>query len=702
MLKRILHKIELVRMLQKILLFLFLGISGLAVGQVKNEDKFSLQIDTLQLYKKNYQDSTKIKSYLDHIFDNFRTDIGNSIAICDYLYNRSKEIKNPSLMASANNIKGTIYALKNDFQNASKYYIEAAEQFEKINKPYSTAIIYNNLGLMYNNTNNRKLALKYFEKGLKIAEEHKIDKAKALLYINLTNLYISEGNLNAGLESALKADKLCLKLGMEKEQAVNANLTGAIYYYQSNFEKALEFYRLSHKLSKKSGDTHSEHIALNNIGEVMALQKNPEAISILKMPEDYFKSIKDYTNLQQVYSNYSTYFRNVNDDKNTIAYMDKLRSVESKLNDSLQRKSIIFYQTKFETQQKENKILLLSKADSIKNLKITNQQLAINKNLFELTRQKLALSGAQLQMAEDSLQLETQNKTILQTQLEASKKQAKINSLSKEALQQKLILQEKQLAINQKNTTIGIIIFIAFATFLIGYGLFRQKQMEQKALLVAQQTKQRELLTQAIIEAEEAERKRIASDLHDGVGQLFSAVKMNLGGLLNRVELKKEEDQFLAEKTMALVDESCKEVRVISHKMMPNFLLKSGIASDIKSFIEKIDENTLKISFESYGFKEQLEFNEEIILYRVIQELINNVIKHAKANELEIVLHKTNQNIVVKIIDNGIGFDYEKAINKGGLGLKNILVRMEYLKGKVNFTPNTPSGTRVEIDIPIG
>ncbi len=702
MLKRILHKIELVRMLQKILLFLFLGISGLAVGQVKNEDKFSLQIDTLQLYKKNYQDSTKIKSYLDHIFDNFRTDIGNSIAICDYLYNRSKEIKNPSLMASANNIKGTIYALKNDFQNASKYYIEAAEQFEKINKPYSTAMIYNNLGLMYNNTNNRKLALKYFEKGLKIAEEHKIDKAKALLYINLTNLYISEGNLNAGLESALKADKLCLKLGMEKEQAVNANLTGAIYYYHSNFEKALEFYRLSHKLSKKSGDTHSEHIALNNIGEVMALQKNPEAISILKMPEDYFKSINDYTNLQQVYSNYSTYFRNVNDDKNTIAYMDKLRSVESKLNDSLQRKSIIFYQTKFETQQKENKILLLSKADSIKNLKITNQQLAINKNLFELTRQKLALSGAQLQMAEDSLQLETQNKTILQTQLEASKKQAKINSLSKEALQQKLILQDKQLAINQKNTTIGIIIFIAFATFLIGYGLFRQKQMEQKALLVAQQTKQRELLTQAIIEAEEAERKRIASDLHDGVGQLFSAVKMNLGGLLNRVELKKEEDQFLAEKTMALVDESCKEVRVISHKMMPNFLLKSGIASDIKSFIEKIDENTLKISFESYGFKEQLEFNEEIILYRVIQELINNVIKHAKANELEIILHKTNQNIVVKIIDNGIGFDYEKAINKGGLGLKNILVRMEYLKGKVNFTPNTPSGTRVEIDIPIG
>jgi signal transduction histidine kinase len=321
---------------------------------------------------------------------------------------------------------------------------------------------------------------------------------------------------------------------------------------------------------------------------------------------------------------------------------------------------------------------------------------------LELTRQKLALSGAQLQMAEDSLHIETQSKTILQTQLEAAQKQEKINTLSKEALQQKVILQDKQLAINQKNTVIGIIIGLALILFLLGFGFYRRKQLEQKAILAAEQTKQRELLTRAVIEAEETERKRIASDLHDGVGQLFSAVKMNLGGLLNRVEITKDEDRFLAEKTMALVDESCKEVRVISHKMMPNFLLKSGIASDIKSFIEKIDENTLKISFESSGFKEQLEFNEEIILYRVIQELINNVIKHAKANELHIVLNKTKQNIQVKIIDNGVGFDYEKALEKGGLGLKNILVRIEYLKGKVHFSSHRPSGTIVQIDVPIG
>ncbi|WP_298142459.1 sensor histidine kinase [Flavobacterium sp.] len=684
-----------------VLYCLFFAVSSVTFSQVKEEKRFSIYTDTLKLAPKMYRDSTQIKGHLDYIFENFRVDIGNGISLCDYLYNRSREIKKPALMASARNIKASIYALRNDYTNATKYFLEAAELFEKLNIPYSTAIMYNNVGMMYNNTKNKKLALQYFEIGLKVAEKHKLDNPKALIYINLTNLHITENNLDAALETAIKANALCEKLKLFKEQAVNANLIGVIYYYKSDFEKALEYYRLSLKLSKQTGDVHSENTALSNIGEIQVLQNKPEALTTLQACENYFKKIKDYSSLQQVYLNYSTFFRNSNQDKKTIEYLDKLRKVESQLSDSLQRKSVVFYQTKFETQQKENKILLLSKADSIKNLKIANQQLALSRNLLELTRQKLALSGARLQLAQDSLHIAKQGKTILQAQLQASKRQEKIKSLSKEALRQKLILKEKEIALNRKNTTIGFILIAAILVFLIAYALYRKKQLEQKAVLAAEKSKQRELLTQAVIEAEETERKRIASDLHDGVGQLFSAVKMNLSGLFTRVELVRDEDRFLAEKTMALVDESCKEVRVISHKMMPNFLLKSGIASDIRSFIEKVDAETLKISFESQGFKEQMEFTEETILYRVIQELINNVIKHAQATELHIALNKTSTTISVQIEDNGIGFNLEEALEKGGLGMKNILVRVDYLKGKVHFEANKPSGTIVHIEIPI-
>ncbi|MFY7665123.1 tetratricopeptide repeat protein [Flavobacterium sp.] len=684
-----------------VLYCLFFAVSSVTFSQVKEEKRFSIYTDTLKLAPKVYRDSTQIKGHLDYIFENFRVDIGNGISLCDYLYNRSREIKKPALMASARNIKACIYALRNDYTNATKFFLEAADLFEKLNIPYSTANMYNNVGMMYNNTNNKKLALQYFEKGLKVAEKYKLDNPKALIYINLTNLHITENNLDAALETAIKANALCEKLKLFKEQAVNANLIGVIYYYKSDFEKAVEYYRLSLKLSKQTGDVHSENTALSNIGEIQVLQNKSEALTTLQACENYFKKIKDYSNLQQVYLHYSTFFRNSNQDKKTIEYLDKLRKVESQLSDSLQRKSVVFYQTKFETQQKENKILLLSKADSIKNLKIANQQLVLSRNLLELTRQKLALSGARLQLAQDSLHIAKQGKTILQAQLQASKRQEKIKSLSKEALRQKLILKEKEIALNRKNTTIGFILIAAILVLLIAYALYRKKQLEQKAVLAAEKSKQRELLTQAVIEAEETERKRIASDLHDGVGQLFSAVKMNLSGLFTRVELVRDEDRFLAEKTMALVDESCKEVRVISHKMMPNFLLKSGIASDIRSFIEKVDAETLKISFESQGFKEQMEFTEETILYRVIQELINNVIKHAQATELHIALNKTNTTISVHIEDNGIGFNLEEALEKGGLGMKNILVRVDYLKGKVHFEANKPSGTIVHIEIPI-
>ncbi|MFN4007310.1 MAG: tetratricopeptide repeat protein [Chitinophagaceae bacterium] len=686
------------RVLLTIWIILFANIT---FSQPKQSKKELLNADTLKLNKSYYQDSTNIRNYLDFIFDNFRTDIGNTISICTYLYHRSVEINNKKLMASALNIQGAIYALKNDYSKATTQYIEAATIFETINEAYSSAIIYNNLGLLYNNTNNKNLALQYFKRGIDIADANALLKPKALIYSNLANLYITQGELKNGLIYAMKADSLFAVLKMNTEQAVSSNLIGAIYFYQANYNKAVEYYKISHQLSVASGDLHSQNIALTNIGEVFALQKNPEVLNILESPEKYFTSINDYVNLQQVYSHYTSYYKNINDYTQTIRYLEKLRAVDALLFDSTQKKSIIFYQTKYETQQKENKILMLSKTDSIKSLQIVAQQLAISKNKYLLTQQKLALSSARLKIVEDSLQLIAQSKTILRTQLDASKKQEKINNLYKESLQQQLVLQEKQAAIKQKNATIGIVALIALISLLVGYGFYRKKQLEQQAVLAKEQTVHRQKLTQAVIEAEEAERKRIAADLHDGVGQLFSAVKMNLNGLFDRIVFNTPEDKFLAEKTMALVEESCKEIRIISHKMMPNFLLKSGIASDIRSFIEKIDEATLKINFETKGFKEQLEFNEEVILYRVIQELINNVIKHAKANSLELLLERSDKEIIVIVADNGIGFDFKNANYNNGLGLKNIMVRIAYLKGTITYSNNKPTGTLVKISVPI-
>jgi two-component system NarL family sensor kinase len=231
--------------------------------------------------------------------------------------------------------------------------------------------------------------------------------------------------------------------------------------------------------------------------------------------------------------------------------------------------------------------------------------------------------------------------------------------------------------------------------FYIRYRL-KQAGIFQQAMI-----KQQQLASKGIIEAEERERKRIASDLHDGVGQLFSTVKMNLDSLIGRMDLSKKEDQGLAEKTMAMVDESCREVRTIAHQMMPNVLLKMGLASAVRDFINKIDSDRLKVVLETFGLTERLDNNVEIVLYRVIQESVNNVIKHAGANLLDIQLVREDDGVSVTIEDNGKGFDTADRSKFDGIGLKNIATRIEYLKGTVDISSAVNKGTLIAIYIPL-
>ncbi|MDQ7949683.1 MAG: sensor histidine kinase, partial [Pedobacter sp.] len=231
----------------------------------------------------------------------------------------------------------------------------------------------------------------------------------------------------------------------------------------------------------------------------------------------------------------------------------------------------------------------------------------------------------------------------------------------------------------------------------------RQGQIikRQDARLQAEVIIQQDLSTKAILNAEENERKRISGELHDGLGQMFSAIKLNLSGLADEVMFKHLQSRELFEKTLNLVDESCKEVRVIAHQMAPNVLLKSGLATAVRDFINKIDSRKLKINLETLGLQDRLDQNIETVLYRVIQETVNNVIKHAAANALDIQLTKDEESINVMIEDNGKGFDAMNLEKFEGIGLKNIRSRIAYLKGSVDFSSSPGAGTLVAIYIPL-
>jgi signal transduction histidine kinase len=281
------------------------------------------------------------------------------------------------------------------------------------------------------------------------------------------------------------------------------------------------------------------------------------------------------------------------------------------------------------------------------------------------------------------------------------KKQLSELNIKLETERKQKLMQQQQFAINRRNTTIAVIAALFAGGMIIGYQSYSRYRLKQVAALQSAVLRQQDIATRDIIQAGEKERKRIATDLHDGVGQLFSAVRMNLSSLMERIVLTHADEQALAEKTLAMVDESCREVRTIAHQMMPDILLKTGLVPAIKDFANKIDSQHLKINLEAYGLEERLDNNMEIVLYRVVQECINNVTKHSKASRLDINLTREGRDISVTIEDNGVGFNMADKMKFEGIGLRNIATRVKYLKGSVEVSSDQNKGTLVAIYIPL-
>ncbi len=257
-----------------------------------------------------------------------------------------------------------------------------------------------------------------------------------------------------------------------------------------------------------------------------------------------------------------------------------------------------------------------------------------------------------------------------------------------------------QLSIFRKNVAIWSISAAFILALILGILFYKRYKLKQHARLQAEILKQKQMASEAVIAAEEYERKRIAGELHDGIGQMFSVVKMNLSGIADRTGISGE-DKNLLDKTIKLVDESCREVRSISHQMMPNVLNETGFTAAINQFVDKIDSNRLDVTLDITGFERKIPGNVEAVVYRIVQECVNNVIKHAQASHLDIQIHNEGGHISATIEDNGTGFDTSLLQTSGGIGVKGMMARVEFLGGKMEYDSAPGKGTVVAIHIPL-
>jgi len=202
----------------------------------------------------------------------------------------------------------------------------------------------------------------------------------------------------------------------------------------------------------------------------------------------------------------------------------------------------------------------------------------------------------------------------------------------------------------------------------------------------------------AEITIRENERKRIAGDLHDSLGPLLSAVKLNIGS----VDVENAADQEILEKTARYLDEIIGSLRRISHDLLPSTLERRGLVEAVREFINQI-KNKQSVNIQLYVVKEiKVPKEKEIHIFRMIQEIIHNTIKHAQANNLQIGFSEEGGHLLCLTKDDGLGFDKEKVLSgSSGLGLRSLESRCEILNGVLTLDSMPGAGTNYFIKIPV-
>ena len=555
---------------------------------------------------------------------------------------------------------------------------------------------YNNIGNIYIDKTDYKTTLAYYDSALHIRKLLNDSVSIAQSYTNYGFVYKDLGDFTNALLYLFKSAQYLEKANQPESLAFSYNFIGSVYVLRKNYTYSNIFYNKALALYRQVGDRTNEAIAIGVMGSnYYKLGQVEKGKRMILQAYQIHHELNDVRQLGHVTADLSEIY--INEEKYDSAEM-------------LARKAITYFKEASINRQQGATYVRLSTAQE-KNGKIKEALASINQ-AYELTRASGEINSlAKITEIMSRLYSKTGNyaaaykfevmSSALKDSLknEATEKAIAQMQVKYETEKKDIEIEKQALQIRKKRTQLLFAAFSIVAIIIIAVLLYLRYRLKQKALLNAILLEEQNERNKAIIEAEEKERVRIARELHDGIGQQLSAAKMNLSAFEQKVSAT-EKDSFNV--VVQLVDDAVKEVRSVSHNMMPNALIKQGLISAVRDFINKMQPASgLKISLEIYGMEERLESTRETVLYRILQECVNNIIRHAHASAVSIHIVKHDKELSVLIEDNGKGFDHKKVNQFEGIGLKNIISRVQFLNGTVDFDSTIGKGTTVNISIPV-
>ncbi len=481
-------------------------------------------------------------------------------------------------------------------------------------------------------------------------------KPLAESYNALAKLFRKKRDLTPALQYYDKAMAIYKKLNDLPGLSGIYNESGVVFEFGENYEEAARRYGISLEIDKKRNDSVGICYALNNLAGVYILQnKFLRAEDYLKQSLLIRRQLKDSFSLALTYTDLANAYLSSGNIAAAQVFADSSNFIAKKINyTELQSVNFEVLSSVEERNGNYKNALLYFKNRTL-----------LRDSLFSLDKEK--------QIAE------------LNTKYETEKKERTITEQKNRIKLQYLLFS-------------AVFIFILLASLLI-YNQYRRNTLKREAASREEKIIQNELAAHAVLKAEETERYRIARDLHDGVGQIMSVAKMNLSAYQHRIQFTDAKDKESFENIISLIDTGCNEVRAVSHKMMPVGLTNKTLDIAIRDFVNKLDNHKLKVHFYSEGFNEELPGEVATVVYRIVQECVNNVVKHAEASTLDISLLREEKDLTVTLEDNGKGFVLLN--NEEGIGLKNIKSRIEFIKGRVEYTSAPGKGTLVMVHVPI-
>jgi signal transduction histidine kinase len=553
-----------------------------------------------------------------------------------------------------------IYRLQGDYEKALELQREYVAQIAETDDTSGIAMAYYQLGAnllrmdQYDEASSHlQLALDYAERLNDHALSYKILNGLGILY---KNLYQHKESL-AAYEKAIE---YCLRSGDTASLAIIYNGIGILYKEMDSTHRALPYFQDGLAIAEKTGNLAAVASQSRNIGLIHF--QNDE----LDLAEQYHQKALEIRERQGVKLHIAGSYHDLGEVNLARGDLD----------------------------QAEN--YFLEALEIFKEINALISENTIYKQLAKLYEQK-----GDYRQSNDFLT----RFYAIHDSLKDNDLREKINELDiqYETARKDSELAAQRLAITKNRSQRNLFMIGSGALLLLAWFLiYRNRQGKRLASAqIENLEKQQKLLAlDYMVQGQEEERKRIARDLHDGLGSLLASVRQKIKSIQGQIDSLSEMN--VPAEAEKLIGKAYDEVRRISHDMMPASLVSLGLVDAVEDLVADLrSTGALRIHFDHEGSFADLPDKIKINVYRLIQEISANALKHAEANVLTIAIESTSRTLDLSLTDDGKGFDFNEATQHGGLGMKNIESRVKYLEGELVIDSKPGKGTAIHIAIPI-